>query len=62
MIRNIIEEIVLITDLNHMESTPETNFIIAIGAIVVAITAFAIYTAFGPPAKELADPFDDHDD
>ena len=45
-----------------MESTPETNFIMAIGIFLVAITAFSIYTAFGPPAKELADPFDDHDD
>lgn len=45
-----------------MEFTPETNFIIAIAVGVIGITAFAIYTAFGPPAKELADPFDDHDD
>lgn len=45
-----------------MESSPETNFIIGIAVIVIALTAFAIYTAFGPPGKELADPFDDHDD
>jgi PsbN protein len=31
-------------------------------SVLVALTAFAIYTAFGPPAKELRDPFDDHDD
>ncbi|WP_199250030.1 photosystem II reaction center protein PsbN [[Phormidium] sp. ETS-05] len=35
---------------------------IGLGALVIAITVFTIYTAFGPPAKELADPFDDHDD
>lgn len=37
-------------------------FAIAIGSAVVAMTGFAIYTAFGPPSKQLADPFDDHDD
>ncbi|WP_017718940.1 photosystem II reaction center protein PsbN [Kamptonema formosum] len=36
--------------------------IISIGAVLVAITGFSIYTSFGPPSKELADPFDDHED
>ncbi|NER38693.1 MAG: photosystem II reaction center protein PsbN [Oscillatoria sp. SIO1A7] len=42
----------------------ETGMIISvsIGGLLVAITALTIYTAFGPPAKELADPFDDHED
>ncbi|MDY7024001.1 MAG: photosystem II reaction center protein PsbN [Cyanobacteriota bacterium] len=35
---------------------------ISIGAIFIAITAYAVYTAFGPPAKELGDPFEDHED
>ena len=35
---------------------------ISIAAIVVVITAYAVYTAFGPPAKELSDPFEDHED
>lgn len=35
---------------------------IGIAAAVILMTAFAVYTAFGPPAKQLADPFDDHDD
>jgi PsbN protein len=39
-----------------------TVLIIAIGAIVVAITGFAIYTAFGPPSAQLSDPFEDHED
>ncbi|MDJ0716397.1 MAG: photosystem II reaction center protein PsbN [Prochloraceae cyanobacterium] len=33
-----------------------------IGAVLVAITAFSIYTAFGPPSAQLSDPFDDHED
>jgi PsbN protein len=35
---------------------------ISIGVVLVAITGYAIYTAFGPPAKELGDPFEDHED
>ncbi|WP_273436756.1 photosystem II protein N, partial [Synechococcus sp. UW140] len=27
-----------------------------------ALTGFGIYTAFGPPSKQLTDPFDDHED
>lgn len=35
---------------------------ISVSAIVVAITGLAIYTSFGPPAKSLRDPFEDHED
>lgn len=41
---------------------PATVLSISIGAMVVVITGFSIYTAFGPPAKELRDPFDEHED
>jgi PsbN protein len=43
-----------------MDST--TIFISAVAGVIILITAFSIYTSFGPPSKELADPFDDHDD
>ncbi|AFY70237.1 Protein psbN [Thalassoporum mexicanum PCC 7367] len=39
-----------------------TSLILTIATIVVCITALAIYTSFGPPNKELADPFEDHED
>lgn len=35
---------------------------ISIGAILVAITGFSIYTAFGPPSTQLGDPYEDHED
>jgi PsbN protein len=35
---------------------------ISLGAMLVAITGFSIYTAFGPPSAELEDPFEDHED
>jgi len=46
--------------MNYKE--PATVLSISISIMVVAITGFSIYTAFGPPAKELRDPFDDHED
>ncbi|AFY67084.1 photosystem II protein N [Geitlerinema sp. PCC 7407] len=35
---------------------------VSICAFLVVITALSIYTAFGPPAKNLADPYDEHED
>ncbi|MDG2989767.1 photosystem II reaction center protein PsbN [Candidatus Synechococcus calcipolaris G9] len=43
-----------------MESA--TVLSISIAAICIGITAYSVYLSFGPPSKELADPFDDHDD
>lgn len=43
-----------------MESA--TVLSITIGAVVIAITGFSIYTAFGPPSASLSDPFEDHED
>jgi PsbN protein len=41
---------------------PATVLSISIAAIVIAITGLSIYTSFGPPSKELSDPFEDHED
>ncbi|HEY9666846.1 MAG TPA: photosystem II reaction center protein PsbN [Coleofasciculaceae cyanobacterium] len=41
---------------------PATVLSISIGVLVIAITGFSIYTAFGPPSAELSDPFEDHED
>jgi PsbN protein len=35
---------------------------ISIAVIVISITGYAIYLAFGPPSQELSDPFEDHED
>ena len=35
---------------------------ISVAVILLAVTAFAIYTAFGPPSAQLSDPFEDHED
>ena len=41
-----------------------TSPILAIGvlAVLLGLTGFGVYTAFGPPSKKLDDPFDDHED
>ncbi|WP_392531088.1 photosystem II reaction center protein PsbN [Nostoc sp. C117] len=35
---------------------------ISVAAVLVAITTYGIYTSFGPPSKQLDDPFEDHED
>lgn len=41
---------------------PAAILSISIGAVLVAVTGFAVYTSFGPPSRELDDPFEDHED
>ncbi|MEC4986580.1 MAG: photosystem II reaction center protein PsbN [Oscillatoria sp. PMC 1068.18] len=41
---------------------PATVLSIGIAVVVIGVTAFSIYTAFGPPSTELSDPFEDHED
>ena len=36
--------------------------IIAISLSILVLTGYGIYMGFGPPAKGLDDPFDDHED
>jgi PsbN protein len=45
-----------------MEMESSVVLMYSICAIVVAVTGYGLYLSFGPPAKELADPFDDHED
>ena len=43
-------------------SSPAMSVALAVLAAVIGLTGFGVYTAFGPPSKNLDDPFDDHDD
>ena len=43
-------------------SSPGLSIAITVLAVLLALTGFGVYTAFGPPSRELTDPFDDHDD
>jgi PsbN protein len=43
-------------------TSPALSVAITLVAVLLALTGFGVYTAFGPPSKRLTDPFDDHDD
>ena len=43
-------------------SSPAMTVALAVLAVLLALTGFGVYTAFGPPSRKLTDPFDDHDD
>jgi len=39
-----------------------TIIIIFVSSLLLGITIYSIYTAFGPAAKNLRDPFEEHAD
>ena len=45
-----------------METSPALSLGLGIVAVVIALTGYSVYVAFGPPSQTLADPFDDHED
>jgi PsbN protein len=52
----------LATVFSIQDMEPATIVILTIGIFVVGITALSVYTSFGPPSRELSDPFEDHED
>jgi PsbN protein len=51
---------VLIIILYIMETA--TIIVIFVSSLLLGITAYSIYTAFGPTSKNLRDPFEEHED
>ena len=43
-------------------TSPAFSVALTMLVVLLALTGFGIYHAFGPPSKQLTDPFDDHDD
>ena len=43
-----------------METT--TILIIFVSTLLISVTGFSIYSAFGPGSKALTDPFEEHED
>ena len=41
---------------------PAVSVAVTILALLLALTGFGLWTAFGPKAAKLTDPWDDHDD
>ena len=50
----------LIITLYNMETA--TIVVIFVSSLLLGITAYSIYTAFGPTSKNLRDPFEEHED
>lgn len=39
-----------------------TILVIFVSSLLLGITVYSIYTAFGPASKNLRDPFEEHED
>lgn len=39
-----------------------TVIVIFVSSLLLGITTYSIYTAFGPASKNLRDPFEEHED
>ena len=50
----------LIIVLYNMETA--TIIVIFVSTLLLGITVYSIYTAFGPTSKNLRDPFEEHED
>ena len=46
--------------LYNMETA--TIIVIFVSSLLLGITMYSIYTAFGPTSKNLRDPFEEHED
>ena len=46
--------------LYNMETA--TIIVIFVSSLLLGITTYSIYTAFGPTSKSLRDPFEEHED
>ena len=42
--------------------TPAFIYAIFLWFLLISVTGYSIYVGFGPPSKELKDPFEDHED
>ena len=47
--------------INLMDS-PAFFFTIFLWCLLISITGYSVYVGFGPPSKELRDPFEEHED
>ena len=52
----------LINHGNYPGLPPEGQIVVIILALLLFNTGYGLYTAFGPPNRELTDPWDEHDD
>jgi len=56
----LYNSMMLIIIFYNMETA--TIIVIFVSSLLLGITAYSIYTAFGPTSKNLRDPFEEHED
>lgn len=44
-----------------MDETIPLFFSVFLWSFLISTTAYSIYVGFGPPSRDLRDPFDDHE-
>ena len=54
-------KVIRIKNKQIMES-PAFFYTIFLWCLLVSITGYAVYVGFGPPSKQLRDPFEEHED
>ncbi len=42
--------------------SPGLTLSVVVLVVLMGLTGFGLYTAFGPPSRQLTDPFDEHED
>ena len=47
---------------NYGGLPPEGQLVVIILILLLTVTGYGLYVAFGPPNKNLTDPWDEHDD
>lgn len=47
---------------NLFMETPAFFYAVFLWFLLLSVTGYSIYVGFGPPAQELRDPFEDHED
>jgi len=57
----MIYNIRVLTLISYIMETA-TIIVIFVSSLLLGITAYSIYTAFGPASKNLRDPFEEHED
>ena len=53
-------KMLIIINIYIMETA--TIIVIFVSSLLLGITTYSIYTAFGPTSKNLRDPFEEHED
>ena len=47
---------------NFSMESPAFFYTVFLSCLLLSITGYSIYVGFGPPSKQLRDPFEEHED